>query len=378
MSLVVRARRDLLRRAVAFRVQRLQLAVLSALSQHAVSMSQRSSSRARIGSFDRAQKPSAAHPTCPLGSPTVQPGLLTQPPHEHRQPVEDASLPEEGSAVVMADSRHDGSSPAPPPRGSTDLQPPKCMDSALPLQLAEAESASAGPGGDLHVEDAAHTAALAAKQDSGRAVLALDQTHAPASVMLVREREGARAAVPAVAGPQLQEKLPGSSSPAQRPAEATEAGRSAELRKERHGFTRSSGDSPLAAIPSRPSVETVRAGVSAAQQAEQAGAARDISAMEARNVTAMYTHSEEAAFSGRPAWDGELAAVFGACQEATVMQWRRRLAAAEPLMRQRRWRCAVEITQPADVTMTKVLSVKLVAAPLLEQHTTMIVASSAA
>lgn len=337
MSLVVRTHRDLLRRAVAFRVQRLQLAVLSALSQHAVSMSQRSSSRARIGSLNRAQKPAAAHPTCPLGSPTVQPGLLTQPPHDHRQLVEEASLPEEGSAVV-AGSRHDGSSPAPPPRGSTDLQPPECMDSALPLQLAETESASAGPGGDLHVEDAAHTAALAAKQDSGRAVLAPDQTHAPATVMLVREREGATAAVPAVAGPQLQEQLPGSSSPAQRPAEATEAGRSAESRKERHGFAGSSGDSPLAAIPSRPSVETVRAGFSAAQQAEQAGAARDTSAMEARTVTAMYTHSEEAAISGRPAWDGELAAVFGAWQEATVMQWRRRLAAAEPLMRRRRWR----------------------------------------
>ena len=337
MSLVLRAHRDLLRRAVAFRVQRIQLAVLSALSQHAFSMSQRSSSRARIGSLDCAQKPSAAHPICPLGSPTVQPGMLTQPPHEHRQPVEEASLPEEGSAVV-ADSRHDGSSPAPPPCGSTDLQPPKCMDSALLSQLAEAESASAGPGGNLHVEDGAYTAALAAEQDSERAVLAPDQTHAPANVMLVREREGARAAVPAVAGPQLQEKLPGSSSPAQRPDEATEAGKFAESRKERHGFTGSSGDSPLAAIPSRPSVETVRAGVSAAQQAEPAGAARGTSAMEARNVTAMYTHSEAAAFCGRPAWDGELAAVFGAWQEATVMQWRRRLAAAEPLMRRRRWR----------------------------------------
>ena len=326
MSFAVHVRRDLLRRAIAFKVQRLQLASLSALSQHAAAQR-----NARTGSL-RVREPAAVPQTCPLESPTPQPGLQSppQPPLAHRQEAsEEAALLKEGSCPTMAGSRQDVCSPGSPPRGMADVRPHNSVDLMSVLQLAQPESPSAGLRGGPQAEHVACDGAAAAKKDVGMAVQEPGQAQAPAD-MLGGEWEPA---VSAVTCAHLLEKLPGSCSAAERPAEVPEI-----PGKQRHSSTQSSNEAPIAELSRPPSSkEAVRE--PAAQQAEQAEAAGSFSALEAGQIMERRrAEGGEAEFSGRPKWDGELAAVFGVWQEATVMQWRHRLAAVEPLMRRRRWR----------------------------------------
>ncbi|EIE21377.1 hypothetical protein COCSUDRAFT_56596 [Coccomyxa subellipsoidea C-169] len=284
-----RERWDLLRRAIAFRVQRLQATVLSALSQHA--RRQLSSRRSDMPPLS-AQKPPAATLADLLEPPSKQAGMQgqIQLPLEDRRPLEEASILEEAA---------------------------KPKEAATPEEAASLEEVAL-PRGPALSEDAA-----------------LPQTASFPEQAVLLER-------PAVSEEAALQEEAAVSEEAALSEEPASPGEADVLSRESWQDVSSLGSPPTktAVLPPRDSVRCRdnHGSASAVQHADEPQGAAGSSVVEGGNVAELRSAGSEAEVSGRPAWDGEVAAVFRAWQEATVMQWRQRLARAEPLLRRQRWR----------------------------------------
>ncbi len=258
-------------------MQRLQATVLSALSQHA--RRQLSSRRSDMPPLSAPEPPAAtlADLLEPPSKQAEMQGQIQLPLEDHR-PLEEASMPEEA---------------AKPKEVATPEEEALLEEVALPQTASFPEEALL-PQRPAVSEEAAFREEAAVSQEAA-----------------------------------LSE-------------EAASPGEADVLSRESWQDVSSLGSPPTktAVLPPRDSVRCRddHGSASAVQHADQPQGAAGSSVVEGGNVAELCSAGSEAGVSGRPAWDGEVAAVFRAWQEATVVQWRRRLATAKPLLRRQRWR----------------------------------------
>ncbi|BDA44599.1 hypothetical protein COCOBI_06-0750 [Coccomyxa sp. Obi] len=318
-----RERWDTLRKAIAFRVQRLQRAVLSALGQHAQQQQQQQQEHRQRCSASQLQRGAV------LGSCNRDRG------HEASSRgdvasggVDEASRGPLGGAIALQEevaseqALHESAAPELAPSGDVmetcrgnatksllegDLNRPQALhgrsqssmhfDSSLVEQQSSIKPSRSSSSCRLVAEQRAEVPPLATPfQERVAALGGSAQSHKP----------GAESASP----PAVQ-SLPSSTLPMHEPDEVHQTGECAEPGADGGQSMRLCSDRVQAHASGNSGVVDSGRGIEDGHEAE---------------------------FLLRAHWDGSLAAVFRAWQEATVLQWQRRLGVAEALMRRRQWR----------------------------------------
>lgn len=321
--------RDLLRTAVAFRVETLLCTSFSRLRQNG------SARRSTAASEQRSSAADASHPAINI----AQLGLAKE---------QDMDM---GSETAQEGTSHDGAAARSAPRSVRDAwQPDAAMTLGTPQNGVAAVREGALPqhGGTITEEGTPDGSPVAKALFSSAATQGAQRSEVPEERVAPRQTDAVEMAqvgcltLHAAAGPLATEEQNATAHAATTaPAVALPVVQQGSSAGSSHQIKPAAEDLQRLGSPERSPAESMPHAPEALPDQERMPQSARENAWDSEHGDRgddERGNTREPSCSGRGKWDGELASAFAAWHEEIVLEWHRRLTVAAPLIRRRQWR----------------------------------------